>query len=89
MYILNNFQIIQVKRRKDLNSTAQVDVNNRYSALAASNDEIALETQIENKFPKPPPIFVYGNERYGQMIIRLSEMIEKEPHIIKCFADNK
>lgn len=60
----NDPKKVKKVKTKNINSksTAQVDVNNRYSRLAASFNETALKTQTENKIPESLPIFFYGIE---------------------------
>lgn len=84
-------QVKNIKRRKINTSQAvhqNIDItsNNRFNVL--SIDESGNQINLENKIPKPPPIFIYGVTDYKQMIKKLTEVVEEEQYSTKSMADN-
>jgi hypothetical protein len=68
--------------------TATIELSNRFNALPEPIEEKTSETKIDNKIPKPPPVFIYGVTNYEQMTEKLREILEEEQCTTKCLANN-
>jgi hypothetical protein len=64
----NTWQKVKVTKKRKISRkiepTATIELSNRFNVLPEPIEEQTSETKIDNKIPKPPPIFIYGVTNY-------------------------
>jgi hypothetical protein len=91
----NDWQVIHRTKRKKIYSPQPTvsnpltETHNRYDIITQSaNQDESGEQSLAPQNHKPPPIFIQGVIKYGEMVKRICEVAEDEQYYTKSLANN-
>jgi hypothetical protein len=87
--------VIRCTKRKKTHRTQQntpetkIETNNIYGLLTNETKKDSVDVNLSStKIQKPPPVFVHGVIKYGEMIKRIRNIAEDEQYCTKSLANN-
>jgi hypothetical protein len=91
----NEWQVIISTKRKKIHRTqhntpeTKMEIHNRYGLLANETNEDSIDgNPSSKKIHKPPPIFVHGVIKYGEIIKRIKDIPEDEQNYTKSMENS-